>query len=230
MRLECETYGASVTLVDGSIADAGRIIEEESGRNDWFNAATLREPYRIEGKKTLGLEIVEQLGWRFPDVIVYPAGGGVGLIGIWRAVNQLRSLGWVQGELPRLVIVQADGCAPLVKAYQEGSEGSEPWPDPHTIAVGLRVPRALGDFLILRAVRDTGGTALSVTDEEILAAMRRMAREAGVLPCPEGAATLAAVQQMRSSGDLQGSERVVLVNTGSGLKYAEALREAAVRT
>ena len=230
MRLECEAYGASVALVDGSISDAGRVVEEESQRNGWLNAATLREPYRIEGKKTLGLEIAEQLGWRFPDVIVYPAGGGVGLIGIWRAVTQLRSLGWVQGDQPRLVIVQATGCAPLVKAFREGSEESEPWPDPHTVAVGLRVPKALGDFLVLRAVRESGGTALSVTDDEILSAMTRMAREAGVLACPEGAATLAAVQAMRSSDQLGGSERVVLVNTGNALKYAEALREAARRT
>jgi threonine synthase len=229
MRLECEAYGASVTLVDGSIADAGRVIADDSLRNGWFDAATLREPYRVEGKKTLGLEIAEQLGWQFPDAIVYPAGGGVGLIGIWRAVTQLRSLGWVKGT-PRLVIVQAAGCAPLVAAFREGCEESEPWPDPRTLAVGLRVPKPLGDFLVLRAVRETDGTAVSVTDDAILSAMTRMAREARVSACPEGASTLAAVQAMRSSGDLDGSERVVLVNTGTALKYPEALRQAGSRT
>jgi len=225
MRLECEAFGAEVTLVDGFISDAGSLVAEGVREHGWFDVATLREPYRIEGKKTLGLEIAEQLGWRFPDAIVYPAGGGVGIIGIWRALAQLRRVGWVEGELPRLVVVQADGCAPLVNAFAQGANEAEPWPDPDTIAVGLRVPRALGDFLVLRAVRETGGTAVSVSDRAILSAMSRMAREAAILPCPEGAATLAAVEVLRSSGDLDGSERVVLINTGTGLKYPDLLQQ-----
>jgi threonine synthase len=226
MVLECEAYGAEVVRVDGHIGDAGRIVAEWARTNRWFDVSTLREPYRVEGKKTLGFEIAEQVGWRLPDVIVYPAGGGVGMIGIWRALSQLRTMGWVRGDLPRLVVVQPDGCAPLVKAFREGAEESEPWPDPETVAVGLRVPKALGDFLVLRAIRETGGVAVSVPDRAILSAMARMAREAGIVACPEGAATLAAVEALRSGGDVGGSERVVLINTGTGLKYPDAVREA----
>jgi threonine synthase len=226
MVLECEAHGAEVTLVEGFITDAGRAMTEDARSHSWFDVSTLREPYRIEGKKTLGFEIAEQLEWRLPDAIVCPAGGGVGIIGIWRALSQLRDMGWVRDEPPRLVVVQPEGCAPLVKAFEEGADESEPWPDPRTLAHGLRVPKAFGDFLVLRAVRQSGGTAVSVSDRAILSAMARIAREAGILACPEGAATLAAVDAMRSSGDLSGSERVVLINTGTGLKYPDALREA----
>ena len=222
-RLECELYGADVTLVDGLISDAGRALQERIDRYGWFDVSTLREPYRIEGKKTLGLEIAEQLGWSMPDVIVYPAGGGVGLIGIWRALHQLRGLRWIGEPPPRLVVVQAEGCAPLVKAFREGATESEPWPDARTLAHGLRVPKAFGDFLVLLALRETGGTAVAVSDEAILSAMRRMAREAGVLAAPEGAATLAGLERLRESGDVSATDRVVLVNTGSALKYPEAL-------
>ena len=226
-RLECAVYGADVTLVDGLISDAGRTIADAALRGGWFDVGTLREPYRIEGKKTLGLEIAEQLGWHLPDVIVYPAGGGVGIIGIWRALEQLVALGWAHAPLPRLVVVQAEGCAPLVKAFHEGSLESEPWPGASTIAHGLRVPKAFGDFLVLRAVRETGGTAVAVPDAAILSAMAPMAREAGVLASPEGAATLAGLERLRGSGDIGPSDRVVLVNTGSGLKDVRALEEAA---
>jgi threonine synthase len=229
---ECRLFGADLRLVDGLITEAAAAVAEGVASEGWFDVSTLREPYRIEGKKTLGLEIAEQLGWRFPDAIVYPAGGGVGIIGIWRALQQLRSMGWVDGDLPRLIVTQAEGCAPLVRAFEQGLEESEPWPDPQTIATGLRVPKALGDFLVLRAVRETGGTAVSVSDEEILRAMGELGRS-GISACPEGAATLAAASQLRERGDLREEDRVVLINTGSALKYphapaaAEYLRRAA---
>jgi threonine synthase len=227
-RLECLAFGAEVTAVDGLISDAGRLVREWVEANGWFDVSALREPYRIEGKKTLGLEIVEQLAWRPPDVIVYPAGGGVGLIGIDRALRQLRAMGWVDGSAPppRLVVVQAEGCAPLVRAFREGREECEPWPDASTLAAGLRVPKALGDFLVLRALRETDGTAVAVADREILAAMRT-AGEIGVQACPEGAATLAALGPLRDAGWLGGGERVVVVNTGTALKYPEAMALAA---
>ncbi len=219
---ECLAHGADLTLVEGLIGDAAALVAEGVRERGWFDAGTLREPYRIEGKKTLGLEIAEQLGWDLPDAIVYPAGGGVGIIGIWRGLEQLAALGWIEGPLPRLVVVQAEGCAPIVKAFHDGREESEPWPDPHTIAPGLCVPKALGDFLVLRAVRETGGTCVAVGDDEIRGAMRDLA-SAGVLACPEGAATLAAVTRLRRRGDLPPDDRIVLVNTGTGLAYPDLL-------
>jgi threonine synthase len=222
-RLECLAYGAEVTLVDGLISDAGRLISAVAAERGWFDVSTLREPYRIEGKKTLGLELAEQLGWHMPDAIVYPAGGGVGIIGIWRALLQLRSIGWVDGELPRLIVTQAEGCAPIVKAFEDGKESSEFWPDAQTFAAGLRVPHPLGDFLVLRAVRETGGTAIAVSDAEMAEKMELLGRRAGILAAPEGAATLAAAAGLRRRGDLSPDERVVLINTGTGLKYPEAL-------
>lgn len=224
-QAECRLYGADVTIVDGLISDAARTVEAGVRDRGWFDVSTLREPYRIEGKKTLGLEIVEQLGWEPPDAIVYPAGGGVGIIGIWRAVRQLRELGWID-RLPRLVVTQAEGCAPIVKAFEEGREESEFWEGAKTIAAGLRVPKALGDFLVLRAVRDTGGTTVGVSDDEIVDAMRALARDGGVLAAPEGAATLAAAIRLRERSDLEPGDRVVLINTGTGLKYPEAMRLA----
>jgi len=222
-RDQCRRYGAEVTLVDGLIGDAGRVIAEGVQAHGWFDAGTLREPYRIEGKKTLGLEIAEQLDWHLPDAIVYPAGGGVGIIGIWRGLRQLAALGWVSADMPRLIVVQAEGCAPIVKAFREGAEESEPWPDARTIAQGLRVPKALGDFLVLRAVRETGGTCVAVSDDEIRAAVADLAAGAGVLACPEGAATLAAARRLREAGELRPADRVVLINTGTGLASPELL-------
>jgi threonine synthase len=224
-KMECRLYGADVIVVEGLISDAARALEAGIRDRGWFDVSTLREPYRIEGKKTLGLEIVEQLGWEPPDAIVYPAGGGVGIIGIWRAVRQLRELGWID-RVPRLVITQAEGCAPLVRAFQEGKDESEYWEGADTIAAGLRVPKALGDFLVLRAVRETGGTAVAVSDEEILDAMKALSRDAGVLAAPEGAATLAAAIRLRERGDLDPGDRVVLINTGTGLKYPDAMELA----
>jgi threonine synthase len=228
-RLECLLAGADLRVVDGLISDAGRAVAEGAARNGWFDVGALREPYRIEGKKTLGLELAEQMGWRMPDAVVYPAGGGVGIIGIWRGLQQLQRLGWVQGDLPRLSIVQASGCAPLIRAFHEGLEEAEPWQGAMTIAAGLRVPKPLGDFLVLRAVRETGGTAVAVDDTEILRMMFLMAERAGVLSCPEGAATLAGAIRMRERGDLRQNDAVVLVVTGSAAKYPDAIRSWAAR-
>ncbi|WP_414636696.1 threonine synthase [Actinophytocola sp.] len=220
-RMECVLAGARLYIVDGLIGDAGRLAAQAVG-DGWFNTATLKEPYRIEGKKTMGLEIVEQLGWRMPDVIVYPTGGGVGLIGIRKALDELVALGWLTGRLPRLVSVQSSGCAPIVRAFTEGTDTAAPWENAATVAFGLNVASAIGDFLILSAVRDTSGTAVAVDDADILAQQATCAADEGVLMCPEGAATLAAVAHLRQNDWLDGSEEVVVLNTGSDLKYPHA--------
>ena len=217
-RMECALAGARLYIVDGLIGDAGKLAAQAVA-DGWFNTSTLKEPYRIEGKKTMGLEIAEQLGWRMPDVIVYPTGGGVGLIGIRKALDELLTLGWLTGKLPRLVAVQASGVAPIVRAFEQGADTAEPWENAETVAFGINVPSAIGDFLILSAIRDTDGTAVAVDDAELLAAQAECASTEGVLMCPEGAATLAAVARLRSSGWLDGSEEVVVLNTGSDLKY-----------
>jgi threonine synthase len=219
---ECAAAGAELYLVDGLIGDAGAIVAAAlRGRPGYQDVSTLREPYRLEGKKTMGYEIAEQLGWRLPDVIVYPAGGGVGIIGIHKALRELRDLGWVDGPLPRLVAVQAAGCAPIVAAFTSGAAESQPWPDARTVAFGITVPKALGDFLVLQAVRGTGGTAVAVTDEALLADQRETARLEGSLICPEGAACVTAVRQLRESGWLAAGDEVVVLNTGTGLKYPD---------
>ncbi|TCK21597.1 threonine synthase [Pseudonocardia endophytica] len=223
-RRECVVAGAELYLVDGLIGDAGKIVAEAVPRRQgWQETSTLKEPYRIEGKKTMGYEIVEQLGWRAPDVILYPTGGGVGIIAIHKALKEMRELGWLSGDLPRLVAVQASGCAPIVDAFEAGSSESVAPPDPHTVAFGITVPKALGDFLVLDAVRDTGGTAVAVTDEELLAAEHALARDEGTWICPEGGACMAAVGKLRESGWLDGSEDVVVLNTGSGLIYPDTV-------
>jgi threonine synthase len=223
-RAECVAAGAELHLVEGTIGDAGRWITQAlQDRPGYLNAATLREPYRIEGKKTMGLEIVEQLGWRMPGVIVYPAGGGVGIIGIYKALRELAELGWVSGDLPRLVAVQPDGCAPIVQAFRAGAAESEPWPDPQTVAYGLTVPKALGDFLVLEALYASNGTAVAVTDKTLLAEQREVACAEGTLICPEGAACFAAVRQLRASGWLSATDQVVVLNTGTGLIYPETM-------
>jgi threonine synthase len=219
-RAECTAAGAELYLVDGLIGDAARLVAGAlPARPGYQDVSTLKEPYRIEGKKTMGLEIAEQLGWRMPGVIVYPAGGGVGIIGIHKALRELAELGWVTGDLPRLVAVQATGCAPIVRAFERGARESEPWPDAHTVAFGITVPKALGDFLVLDAVYATGGTAVAVDDEALLADQREVARLEGSFVCPEGAACFTAVRRLREAGWLSGGEEVVVLNTGTGLKY-----------
>ena len=227
-RGEVAAAGAELYLVRGHIGDCGRLINAAVARRPGVQeVSTLREPYRLEGKKTMGLEIVEQLGWRMPGVIVYPAGGGVGIIGIYKALRELLELGWVTGDLPRLVAVQPDGCAPIVKAFRAGATESEPWPDPRTVAFGLTVPKALGDFLILEALYATAGTAVAVTDEALLADQRLVARLEGSFICPEGAACVTAVRQLRESGWLSGSDEVVMLNTGTGLIYPDTVPDRA---
>jgi threonine synthase len=223
-RAACVAAGAELYLVDGLIGDAGRLVADALARRSGYqNVATLNEPYRIEGKKTMGLEIAEQLGWRMPGVIVYPAGGGVGIIGIHKALRELLELGWVRGDLPRLVAVQPAGCAPIVKAFRAGAGEAEPWPDARTVAFGLTVPKPLGDFLILEALYATGGTAVAVTDEALLAGQREAARLEGCFVCPEGAACFTAVRELRESGWLSEADEVVVLNTGTGLIYPETV-------
>lgn len=223
-RAECLISGAELYLVDGLIGDAGKLIAASvADRAGYQNVSTLTEPYRLEGKKTMAYELVEQLGWRTPDVIVYPTGGGVGIIGIYKALGELRELGWIRGELPRLVAVQATGCAPIVAAFQRGAAESEPFPDARTVAFGINVPKALGDFLVLNAVYGTDGTAVAVTDEALLDALGKLARAEGAFVCPEGAACFAAVAQLREDGWLTGAEQVVVINTGTGMKYPDTV-------
>jgi threonine synthase len=221
-RLECEVAGARVTLVDGLITDCGRIVAERKEREGWFDLSTLKEPYRIEGKKTMGYELAEQLGWRLPDVIVYPTGGGTGLVGMWKAFDEMEALGWIGSDRPRMVSVQAEGCAPIVQAFATGAASAEEVKGARTVAAGLRVPRAIGDFVMLDILRKSRGTAVSVPDEALVAGARDLAALEGVFACPEGGATLAALRALLDRAEIGRDELVVLFNTGSGLKYAEA--------
>jgi threonine synthase len=226
---ETSAYGADVYLVAGSIADAGAIVKRACAARGWYDASTLREPYRIEGKKTMGFELAEQLGWRLPDVIVYPTGGGVGLIGMWKAFDELRALGWLDQKRPRFVAVQAEGCAPIVRAFVEGRLESEPWPDPRTFAAGIRVPKALGDFIVLKALRESGGIAVAVSETEIAQSMQAAGAAEGMLLCPEGGAAIAGTAKLRRDGWIREGEEVVVFNTGTGLKYSESLQGEAPR-
>jgi threonine synthase len=220
---ECIMLGAHVHLVKGLINDAGRAVQEGKAAHAWFDMSTLKEPYRLEGKKTMGIELAEEYQWHLPDVIIYPTGGGTGLIGMWKAFAELGALGWIDEHRPRMVVVQAEGCAPIVKAFAEGATEAPLWANAQTMAAGIRVPKAFADFLILQAVYDSEGTAIAVSDDEIAEAQRVLAGLEGVFACPEGAATVAAVQHLRRQGWVQAHERVVLFNTGSGLKYADLL-------
>ena len=220
---ECYAYGARTYLVKGLISDAGKIVGKAVKKYGYFDASTLKEPYRIEGKKTMGLEILEQLGWEVPDAILYPTGGGVGLIGIWKALDELEEMGWIGSKRPKLISVQAKGCMPIVKAWNEGKEASEFFQGAHTLAGGVRVPKALGDFIVLKACRETGGTAIAVSDEDILKGTFLASRNEGMFICPEGGAAVAAAQQLRQRGFLGANDRVVILNTGSGLKYPEII-------
>ncbi len=210
----CQLLGANVTLIDGLISDAGRIVADRKTHEGWFDVSTLKEPYRVEGKKTMGFELAEQFEWELPDVIIYPTGGGTGIVGMWKGFSELEALGWIGKKRPRFISVQSTGCAPIVKAWEEGATEATPWTDAHTVASGLRVPQAIGDFLILEAIRKSNGAALAVTDDAIRDAMQLLPTAEGLLTCPEGAATVAALKQLVSDGMIESSERVVLFNTG----------------
>ena len=223
---ECEQYGATVTLVDGLITDAGRVAAEMGGPLGWYDVSTLREPYRVEGKKTMAYEVAEQCGWTsWPDWFIYPTGGGTGIVGMWKAFEEIEALGLMPkgARRPRMVSVQADGCAPIVRAFERGADRAEPWDDARTAADGLRVPRAIGDFLILRALRESGGTATAVSDAEMIAAMRELGATEGISAAPEGGAALAALRKLLATGTIAATDRVVLFNTGGALKYLELL-------
>jgi threonine synthase len=223
-QIEVRSCGGQLNLVDGLISDCGRIVGQRKEAEGWFDVSTLKEPYRVEGKKTMGYELAEQLGWELPDVVIYPTGGGTGLIGMWKAFEEMERLGWIaEGQRPRMVSVQAAGCAPIVRAFEAGDEAAEPWQNAATVASGLRVPGAVGDFLMLRALRESQGTAVAVSDDDLVARSHDLARHTGIFPAPEGGATLAALLHLKESGFLAGDERVVLFNTGSGYKYLEAL-------
>ena len=210
----CQLAGANVTLIDGLITDAGRIVAARKEQEGWFDVSTLKEPYRVEGKKTMGFELAEQCNWELPDVIIYPTGGGTGIVGMWKGFAELEAIGWIGEKRPRFISVQSTGCAPIVKAWEEGATEATPWNNAQTVASGLRVPQAIGDFLILEAIRKSNGAAIAVTDEAIHEAMQLLPTTEGLLTCPEGAATVAALKQLVSKGMIEPSERVVLFNTG----------------
>ncbi|HKG21491.1 MAG TPA: threonine synthase [Blastocatellia bacterium] len=220
--IECEQTGATVTLVDGLITDCGRIVGERKEAEGWFDVSTLKEPYRVEGKKTMGYELAEQFNWELPDVILYPTGGGTGLIGMWKAFDEMEQMGWLTGHRPRMVSVQAEGCAPIVRGFAAGATSGAEIPDAHTVASGLRVPRAIGDFIMLDILRKSGGTAISVSDEELIEGVKEIGSSEGIFAAPEGGACLPALRRLVERGEVKPDERVLLFNTGSGLKYLEA--------
>ncbi|MBI2504546.1 MAG: threonine synthase [Candidatus Latescibacteria bacterium] len=221
-QVECRACGAQVELIEGLISDCGRVVAQRKEAEGWFEVSTLKEPYRVEGKKTMGYELAEQLGWELPEAVIYPTGGGTGLIGMWKAFAEMEQLGWIGARRPRMFSVQAAGCAPIVRAFEQGEERAVPWEKAHTVAAGLRVPGAVGDFLMLRAIRQSGGAAVAVSDEEIMDACRHFARCTGILPAPEGGAALAGLLALKERGLVGAGERIALFNTGSGYKYLEA--------
>lgn len=227
---ECRAYGAHVTLVDGLISDCARLIAERKDAEGWFDISTLKEPYRIEGKKTMGYEVAEQFGWTLPDAIFYPTGGGVGLIGMWKAFEEMEALGWISSQRPKMIAAQAEGCQPVVRAFEQGESKSRFWENAHTVAAGLRVPKPLGDALSLTAIRASGGAAVAVSDEELLDASTALAAATGVFPAPEGGACVAAFTKLLANGFLHSDERIVIYNTGTGLKYLEAFSTRFPRT
>ncbi|HEY8185905.1 MAG TPA: threonine synthase [Pyrinomonadaceae bacterium] len=223
--VECEQTGAQVTLMAGLITDCGAEVARRKDAEGWFDVSTLKEPYRVEGKKTLGYELAEQLSWELPDVIIYPTGGGTGLIGMWKAFAEMEEMGWIDSKRPRMVTVQSSGCAPIVQAFEAGKRFADEFPNAETVASGLRVPKAIGDFLILDAIRESGGTALSVSDAELIAATGEIGAAEGIFCAPEGAACLPALRKLMAAGEVKPDERVVLFNTGAGVKYLEAFSE-----
>ena len=228
--IECQAFGAFVTLVDGLIGDCAKLVAAGAAEHGWYDVSTLKEPYRIEGKKTMGYEVAEQLDWQLPDAIFYPTGGGVGMIGMWKAFEEMEALGWIGAKRPKMIAVQVEGCQPVVRAFERGEARSQFWDNATTVAAGLRVPKPLGDFLILEAVRASGGTALAVSDPELLDAGIQLAREEGIFAAPEGAACVAALEKLLASGFLKPAERIVIYNTGAGLKYLEAYATRFPRT
>jgi threonine synthase len=222
--IECRELGARVTLIDGLITDCGAEIASRRDKEGWFDLSTLKEPYRIEGKKTLGYEIAEQLNWKLPDVILYPTGGGTGLIGMWKAFDEMEKLGWIDSKRPRMFSVQASGCAPIVCAFEAGEKFAAEFPNAHTVASGLRVPKAIGDFLMLRILRDSKGGAIAVEDEEMIRAVCEVGSKEGLFVAPEGAACFVALKKLRASGKIDSGEQVVIFNTGSGIKYLDVFK------
>jgi threonine synthase len=220
--IECSATGAHVTLVNGLISDCARMVASRKDEEGWFEVSTLKEPYRIEGKKTMGYEVAEQFNWQLPDAIFYPCGGGVGLIGMWKAFDEMEELGWISAKRPKMIVVQAEGCPPIVKAWEEGKSSSDFFENAQTVASGLRVPKAIGDFLVLKAVRESGGAALAVSDQEMIEAGVDLASDEGIFAAPEGGACVAALKKLLATGFLKAEERIVIYNTGSGLKYLEA--------
>lgn len=219
--VECRELGAHVTLIDGLITDCGAEIARRKEKEDWFDMSTLKEPYRVEGKKTLGYELAEQLNWVLPDVILYPTGGGTGLIGMWKAFDEMEALGWIGNKRPRMFAVQAAGCAPIVRAFEGGEKTAVEFPDAHTIGSGLRVPKAIGDFLMLNILRESNGGAIAVEDQEMIRVAREVGSKEGLFVCPEGAACFAALKLLQRAGKIASGERVVIFNTGSGIKYLD---------
>jgi len=228
--IECRAFGAHVTLVDGLISDCGKLVAERKDAEGWFDISTLKEPYRIEGKKTMGYEVAEQLGWTLPDAIFYPAGGGVGLIGMWKAFAEMEALGWISSKRPKMIAVQTEGCQPVVRAFERGESKSQFWENAHTVAAGLRVPKPLGDVLMLDAIRKSDGTAIAVSDEELLDATLELSRDEGIFAAPEGGACVSALRKLLANGFLKSDERIVLYNTGAGTKYLEAFSTRFPRT
>jgi len=225
-RLEVEASGANLTLVDGLISDCGRMVAERKDKEGWFDVSTMKEPFRVEGKKTMGYELAEQLGWELPDAIIYPTGGGVGLIGMWKAFEEMEAIGWIApGRRPKMICVQTAGCAPIVKAFEEKKSTADAWPNAHTIAAGLRVPKAYADFILLDILRQSHGTAVAVTDDELMTGLKAMAAVEGIFPAPEGGAAMVAYEKLMQSGFLRDNDRVVLFNTGSGYKYVDLIAD-----
>jgi threonine synthase len=224
-RVECETYGAMVTLVNGLISDCARMVGERREAEGWFDVSTLKEPFRVEGKKTMGYEVAEQLQWKLPAGIIYPTGGGVGMLGMWKAFDEMEQLGWIGSERPRMIAVQAAGCAPVVKAWEQHKTTAEFWQNAATAASGLRVPKPYGDYIILDILKKSGGTAVAATDDEIMQAVDDWGRNEGVFAAPEGAASLVAYRKLRASGFFSEKDAVVLFNTGSGLKYLDVIEQ-----
>jgi len=228
--IECRAFGALVTLVDGLISDCARLVSAGVASHGWYDVSTLKEPYRIEGKKTMGYEVAEQFDWQLPDAIFYPTGGGVGMIGMWKAFDEMQTLGWIGAKRPKMIAVQVEGCQPVVRAFERGEKRSEFWENAATVAAGLRVPKPLGDFLVLNAVRESSGTAIAVSDDELMTAGIQLATDEGIFAAPEGAACVSAAQKLIETGFLKPTDRIVLYNTGSGLKYPEAYSTRFPRT